>query len=80
MRQAWLAIWGLMIGAVVLTGFFTSLGGVNPADVGPVMAVVGAISLMWLVRSVRIEHELSSRAGDPQLRSEFNRARERRGF
>lgn len=80
MRHAWLIIWGLMIGAVVLTGFFTSLGGVNPADVLPVMASAVAICLLWLVRSMRIEHELGSRAGDPQLRSDFNHARERRGF
>lgn len=80
MRHAWLVIWGLLIGGVVLTGFFTSLGGVNPADVLPVMVTAAAISVFWLLRSVRIEHELNSRAGDPQLRSDFNRARERRGF
>lgn len=76
----WLALWGLLIGGVVLTAFFTSLGGVNPADVIPVMVAAGVVCLLWLLRSARIELELRSRAGDPQLRSDFQRARERRGF
>jgi hypothetical protein len=73
-------LWGLAIGAVVLDGFFSALAGISPRDVLWVTVTVAVISVMWLVRSLRIELELRSRAGDPQLRADHNRARERRGF
>lgn len=80
MKHLVFAIWGLAIGAVVLDLFFSVLAGVSPLEVAGVTIAVSVICLLWLVRSVRLEFELRSRAGDPQLRAEHNRARERRGF
>ena len=74
------AFWGLAIGAVALDVFFSVLAGISPLEIASVTVAVSAICVMWLVRSVRLELELRSRAGDPQLRAEHNRARERRGF
>ncbi len=80
MKHLWFGIWGLAIGAVVLDVFFSVIAGVSPLEIAGVTVAVSAICVMWLVRSVRLEFELRSRAGDPQLRAEHNRARERRGF
>ena len=73
-------IWGLAIGAVVLDVFFSVIAGISPLEIAGVTVAVSAICVVWLVRSMRLEFELRSRAGDPQLRAEHNRARERRGF
>ena len=73
-------VWGLAIGAVVLDVFFSVIAGISPLEVAGLTAGVSAICVLWLVRSVRLEFELRSRAGDPQLRAEHYRARERRGF
>ena len=80
MKHLTIGIWGLAIGAVVLDVFFSVIAGVSPREVAGVTVAISAICVMWLVRSVRLEFELRSRAGDPQLRAEHNRARERRGF
>ena len=80
MKHLAFSIWGLAIGAVVLDVFFSVLAGISPLEVIGVTIAVSAICVMWLLRSVRLEFELRSRAGDPQLRAEHNRARERRGF
>ena len=80
MRQLAFIFWGLAVGAVVLDVFFSAVAGISPLEVLGVTVAVSIICMLWLVRSMRIEFELRSRAGDPQLRAEFNRARERRGF
>ena len=80
MKHLVFAIWGLAIGAVVLDLFFSVIAGISPLEIAGVTLAVSAICVMWLVRSVRLEFELRSRAGDPDLRAEYNRARERRGF
>ena len=80
MKHLAFGIWGLAIGVVVLDVFFSVLAGISPLEIAGVTAAVSAICVMWLLRSVRLEFELRSRAGDPQLRAEHNRARERRGF
>lgn len=68
----------LAMGAVVLYAAFTLLAGVAPAVV--VTGIVAVLALLLFVRSLRLDYELRSRAGDPQLRSERNAQRERRGF
>ena len=80
MKHLSVALWGLAIGLVVLDVFFSVLAGIAAVEVAGVTAVAVLICVLWLVRSVRIEFELRSRAGDPQLRASHNRARERRGF
>ena len=80
MKHLGFAIWGLAIGVVVLDVFFSVLAGISPLEVAGLTVAVSAICVLWLLRSVRLEFELRSRAGDPQLRAEHNRARERRGF
>lgn len=80
MKHLALAIWGLAVGGVLVAAFFIVVAEVSPRDVAAVTAAAGVICLLWLLRSVRLEFELRSRAGDPQLRAEYNRARERRGF
>lgn len=80
MRHLAFIFWGLAVGAVVLDVFFSAVAGISPLEVLGVTVAVSIICMLWLVRSMRIEFELRSRAGDPQLRAEFNRARERRGF
>ena len=80
MKHVTVALWGLAIGLVTLDVFFSVLAGISPREVAGVTVACGVISLLWLARSVRIEFELRSRAGDPQLRADHNRARERRGF
>lgn len=80
MRHVAFTLWGLAVGAVVLDVFFSAVAGISPLEVLGVTIAATLICLLWLVRSARIELELRSRAGDPQLRAEFNRARERRGF
>ncbi len=80
MKHLTVVLWGLAIGLVVLDVFFSVLAGISPVEVAWVTGVVAVICVLWLVRSVRIEFELRSRGGDPQLRASHNRARERRGF
>lgn len=80
MKHLAVALWGLAIGAVVLDVFFSVLAGVSPLEIVGVTLAMSVICVLWLVRSMRIAFELRSRAGDPQLRADFNRARERRGF
>ena len=80
MKHLGFAIWGLAIGVVVLDVFFSVLAGISPLEIAGVTIAVSAICVLWLLRSVRLEFELRSRAGDPQLRADHNRARERRGF
>jgi membrane protein implicated in regulation of membrane protease activity len=79
-RHLGLVIWGLAIGGVVLDVFFSVLAGISPLQILGVTVAVLVICVLWLVRSLRIEFELRSRAGDPQLRADHNRLRERRGF
>ncbi len=80
MKHLGFVLWGLAIGAVALDLFFSVIAGISPLEIAGVTVAVSAICVMWLVRSVRLEFELRSRAGNPQLRAEHNRARERRGF
>ncbi len=80
MKHLGFILWGLAIGAVALDLFFSVIAGISPLEIAGVTAAVAVICVLWLLRSVRLEFELRSRAGNPQLRAEHNRARERRGF
>ena len=71
---------GVATGAVVLYVVFTVVASVSPAEVAGASAAVAALAALLLMRSIRLEYELRSQGGDPQLRSSFNRQRERRGF
>ena len=80
MQRVSIVVWGLVIGIVVLFVFFTAIAGVDPRDVAIVTGVIALLALAFTVRSMRVGFELRAREGDPQLRAEHNRVRERRGF
>ena len=75
-----LVLWLLALSSVILYLFFVGLAGVKPGDVALVTTIVGVLGLLYAVRTLRLAHELGDRAGDPELRADRNRARERRGF
>ncbi len=70
----------LAMGAVVLYGAFTVLAGIAPAEAAVASAIAAALAALLLLRYVRLDYELRSQGGDPDLRSARNRQRERRGF
>jgi hypothetical protein len=72
--------WLLALSAVLLYVFFVGLAGVAPGDIAIVTGVVALLALLYAIRTLRLAHELGDRAGDPELRADRNRARERRGF
>jgi len=67
-------------GAVVLFLSFSLLAGISPTEVAAAASVVTAIAALLGLRALRIDYELRTRGGDPQLRESRNRQRERRGF
>lgn len=70
----------LATGAVVLFVSFTLLAQISPDEVaGPATAAITATALLAL-RALRIDYELRSKSGAPELREARNRQRERRGF
>lgn len=73
-------VWLLAMGAVVLYAAFTFLAGIVPAEAAVASAVAGVLAALLFVRYVRLDYELRSQAGDPDLRTARNRQRERRGF
>jgi len=77
-----LALWLLALSAVVLyLGVFVVVAGKGPSEVRPGLPIaVAVLGALFTLRSLRIGRELRDRAGDPQLRADYNRARERRGF
>ena len=80
MRALVLSLWLLALGAIVLYGFFFGLAGVSPRDVAGVTVVVAVLAVLFTLRNLRVDYQLRSRAGNPQLRADRNRVRERRGF
>ena len=70
----------LATGVVVLYAAFTLIAGISPADAAAATAVVAALAVLLFLRSLRLEYELKSQGGDPQIRGAYNRQRERRGF
>jgi hypothetical protein len=75
-----LPVWLCVLGAIVMYVFFVVVASIPPAQVAAVTIVVAILSLLFLIRSARVASELASRGGNPSLRRELNRARERRGF
>jgi hypothetical protein len=75
-----LPIWLCVLGAIVMYVFFVVVASIPPAQVAAVTIVVAILSLLFFIRSLRVASELASRGGNPSLRRELNRARERRGF
>jgi hypothetical protein len=79
-RRLRLSFWIVVIGTVVLYGFFVLLATIPPGQVAAVTVVVGALAAIFMLRNLRLAAELADRRGDPQLRLAVNRIRERRGF
>jgi hypothetical protein len=75
-----LSFWIVVIGSVVLYGFFILLATIPPGQVVAVTSVVAGLAAVFTVRNARLAAELADRGGDPHLRRELNRIRERRGF
>jgi len=69
-----------VIGVIVMYVFFVIVASIPPAQVAAVTIVVGVLTVLFLIRSMRLASELADRGGNPALRREVNRARERRGF
>jgi hypothetical protein len=80
MRGFWYVMSMFATGAVVLFVAFTALAGVSPADAAFASSVIAIVAALLAVRAVRLDYELHSQGGDPQLREAYNRQRERRGF
>lgn len=70
----------LAMGVVVLYSAFTLLAGIAPAEAAAVSGVAAVLAALLFVRYARLDYELRSSSGDPDLRSARNRQRERRGF
>jgi hypothetical protein len=73
-------LWLVVIGVIVMYAFFVAVGTVSVAQVAGVTAVVVGLTILFLLRSIRVASELADRGGNPALRRARNRARERRGF
>jgi hypothetical protein len=73
-------LWLGVIGAIVMYAFFVTVANVSPAQVIGVTIAIGGLTLLFLIRSIRVASELSDRGGNPAIRRARNRARERRGF
>jgi hypothetical protein len=73
-------LWLSVIGVIVMYAFFVAVASVSPAQVIGVTIVIGGLTLLFVIRSIRVASELSDRGGNPALRRARNRARERRGF
>jgi hypothetical protein len=75
-----LSFWLVVIGTVVLYGFFVVLATISIREVAAVTAIVAALAAIFTVRNLRLAAQLADRGGDPHLRRSLNRIRERRGF
>jgi hypothetical protein len=75
-----LSFWIVVIGMVVLYGFFVILATIPPGEVAALTAVMVALAAIFTLRNVRLAAELADRGGDPHLRRALNKIRERRGF
>jgi hypothetical protein len=69
----------LCLGVVVMFVFFAALGEVSPSEVLLPMIVIGALAVLFALRSLVVRHELGEHGNRSMLR-EVNSLRERRGF
>ena len=76
----WRSVWLLALWVVVLYLFFAIVATIPPAKVVALTIVTTILAALLLLRSLRIAAELADRGGDPRVRRELNRQRERRGF
>lgn len=79
-RHLRLSFWIVVIGTVVLYGFFVVLATIPPGQIAAVTAVVAALTAIFTLRNLRTAALLARRGGDPHGRRAVNRMRERRGF
>jgi fatty acid desaturase len=79
-RHLRLSFWIVVIGTVVLYGFFVLLATIPPGQVAALTAVVAVLTAIFTLRNLRMAAQLADRGGDPHLRRSLNRIRERRGF
>jgi hypothetical protein len=79
-RSLRLSFWIVVIGTIVLYGFFILLATIPPGQVAAVTAVVIGLAAIFTLRNLRLAAELADRGGDPLLRRDLNLIRERRGF
>jgi hypothetical protein len=80
LRSLRLSFWIVAISTVVLYAFFVLLATIPPGQVAAVTAVVVGLAAIFTLRNLRLAAELADRGGDPLLRRDLNRIRERRGF
>jgi ABC-type transport system involved in cytochrome bd biosynthesis fused ATPase/permease subunit len=73
-------LWLVVIGVIVMYAFFVAVATVSLAQIAWVTAVIVGLTILFLLRSLRVASELADRGGNPTLRRARNRARERRGF
>lgn len=73
-------LWLVVIGAIVMYAFFVTVASVPPAQVAGVTIAIVGLTVLFVIRSIRVASELADRGGNPALRRARNRARERRGF
>ncbi len=74
------SIWLLALWAVVLYAFFAIVATIPPAKTAGLAVVTTVLAVLLLLRGLRVAAELGDRGGDPRIRRELNRQRERRGF
>jgi len=79
-RRLRLSFWLVVVGTVVLYGFFVVLATIPPGQVAALTAVVAGLTAIFILRNLRMAAQLADRGGDPNLRRAVNRMRERRGF
>jgi hypothetical protein len=72
-------IWVVLLGVVVLFGFFALLGLFSPAEVIWLTAAVAALAILFGIRSLLMRHQLDKHGNQDLFRS-LNVLRERRGF
>lgn len=74
------SVWLLALWAVVLYVFFAIVATIPPAKTVGLAVVTTLLAVLLVLRGLRIAAELGNRGGDPRIRRELNRQRERRGF
>jgi steroid 5-alpha reductase family enzyme len=75
-----LSLWLCAVWAIVLYVFFVTLATISPAKVAGLTIVMVILAALVTIRSLRLANELADRGGDPRIRRELNKQRERRGF
>jgi hypothetical protein len=72
-------VWVVLLGVVVLFGFFALLGLFSPEEVMWLTAAVAALAVLIGVRSLLMRRQLGTHGNQDLFRS-LNVLRERRGF